>query len=150
MSIISKNKEAKREARRAYEEKLAEMRAAEHHAMNEMLHILRTTNRLMTAAQLETACTSGISKHEIAGNLHAMKTGHIRYKNVSYFYGQRLPRVNIPGIDSRSREERIVYNGGGRRKATIVELDENGCIIPNSQQTVAIYESKRYGIEKIK
>ena len=150
MSIISNNKEAKREARRVYEEKLVEMRTAEHNAMNEMLNILRAADGLMTAAQVEAACTSGISKHEVAGNLLAMKTRHSRYEYVGFFCGERMPRVYIPKQDYSGKGERIVTKGGGKRKATVVELDENGHIIPNSKQVVTICESKRYGIEKTK
>ena len=149
MSIISNNKEAKKEARRVYEEKLIEMRIAEHNAMNEMLNVLRDTNGLMTAAQIEAACTSGISKYEIAGNLLAMKTRHSRYEHTVFFCGQRLPSVNIPIMNSMGWGERIVTKGGGKRRATVVELDENGHIIPNSKRVVTIRESKRYGIEKV-
>lgn len=150
MSIISNNKEAKREARRVYEEKLVEMRTAEHNAMNEMLNILRAADGLMTAAQLEAACTSGISKHEVAGNLLAMKTRHSRYEYVSFYCGERLPRVNIPREDYSGKGEHIVTKGGGKREAVMVELDENGHIIPNSKRKVMLNESKRYGIEKTK
>lgn len=150
MSIISNNKEAKREARRAYAKKLVEMRTAEHNAMNEMLNILRAADGLMTAAQLELACTSGISKYEVAGNLLAMKTHRSRYEYVNFSYGERIPRVNIPKQDFSGKGEHIVTKGGGKRKATVVELDENGHIIPNSKQVVTICESKHYGIEKTK
>ena len=150
MSIISNNKEAKREARRAYENELVKMRTTEHNAMNEMLNVLRAADGLMTAAQLEAACTSGISKHEVAGNLLAMKTRHSRYEYVGFFCGQQVPRVNIPKEDFKGKGERIVTKGGGKREAVMVELDENGHIIPNSKRKVMLNESKRYGIEKTK
>lgn len=151
MSIISNNKEAKRAARYAYEKKLIEMRITEHNAMNEMLNILRAADGLMTAAQLEAACTSGISKHEVAGNLLAMKTKHSRYDSFGCFFcGERLPRVNIPREDFSGKGERIVTKGGGKREAVMVELDENGHIIPNSKRKVMLNESKLYGIEKTK
>lgn len=150
MSIISNNKEAKREAYRAYEKKLVEMRTAEHNAMNEMLNVLRAANGLMTAAQVEAACTSDISKYEVAGNLVAMKTRHSRYMYADFFHSHPVPHVNIPKEDFRGQGEHIVTKGGGKRKATIVEVDENGHIIPNSKRNVMLNESKRYGIEKIK
>lgn len=150
MSIISANKEAKREALRVYEEKLVEMRTVEHNAMNEMLNILRAADGLMTAAQLEAVCTSGISKHEVAGNLLAMKTKHSRYEYVSYFCGHSVPLVNTPHEDFSGKGERIITKGGGKREAVMVELDENGHIIPNSKRKVMLNESKRYGIEKTK
>lgn len=149
MSIISNNKEAKREARRAYEEKLVEMRTAEHNAMNEMLNILRAADGLMTAAQIEAACTSGISKHEVAGNLLAMKTRHSRYEYVNFSCGHSVPRVNIPKQNYSGKGEYIVTKSG-KREAVMVELDENGHIIPNSKRKVMLNESKRYGIEKTK
>ena len=119
-------------------------------AVGKRENVLRAADGLMTAAQLEAACTSGISKHEVAGNLLAMKTKHSRYEYVGFFCGQQVPRVNIPHEDFRGKGERIVTKGGGKREAVMVELDENGHIIPNSKRKVMLNESKRYGIEKTK
>ena len=151
MSIISANKEAKRAARYAYEEKLVEMRTAEHNAMNEMLNVLRSSDRVMTAAQIKAFCTSSISTHEIAGNLLAMKNRHSRYADVYYAHGRKVPRVDIPTRDIEGKGEYIVAKGGGgKRKTVIAELDENNNIIPNSKREIILHEGLRYGIGKIK
>lgn len=149
MSIISANKEAKREARRIYEEKLAEMRTAEHIAMNEMLTILRTASRPMSAAQIEATCTNGISKHEVAGNLLAMKDGCSRYQCFRPS-GWSAPQVNIPKPDGyRGNGELITVKSGVKRRATVIEVDESGRIIPDTQRIVTICESNLYSIKKV-
>lgn len=160
MSIIAKNKGNKRKMLNEYHENCAKQNIAERNAMNEMLDVLRNADHPMTAAQIEAACTSGISKHEIAGNLYAMKNRNSRYRggypnrSVSIWsYGVKVPAVTIPTNTTRKDYgdgERIVTKGGGRRKATVIELDENGIVIPNSKQVVTICESKRYAIEKMK
>ncbi|MBP9987941.1 MAG: hypothetical protein KBT46_00430 [Ruminococcus sp.] len=147
MSIISNNEKIKKEARRDYENKIVKMRTVENNAMNEMLNILRVIDHPMTASQIEAACTSGISKYEIAGNLRAMKNANSRYLYHKWCFCQRLPDVDIP---YRNTDERIVTKGGGKREAVVVELDENNHIIPNSKRKVMLNESKLYEIEKIK
>lgn len=153
MSIISTNKEAKRELLHQYHADCAKQNAAERDAMNEMLDVLRDADRPMTAAQIEAACTSGISKNEIAGNLRAMRARRSRYENDFFYFGHPVPHVGIPTGKSRKDYgdgERIAIKGGGKRVATMVELDESGEVIPNSKRKVTLNESNKYSIERIK
>lgn len=144
MSIISKNRRAVEELRKEFMENRFLLKLSEFNAMDEMLNVLRNTDTPMSAAQIEAACTSGISRYEIAGNLTAMQEHTSRYDNLREVFGRKIEPVNIPRKNGR---EYIAFRGGGTRIATFVEIDKNGEIIPNTKQTRRIKEARKYIIE---
>ena len=159
MSIVKKNKKNLREAciaknstletlrqemenaRRLYQNTKAKVLASEYRAMKEMLDVVRNSDHPLTAKEIASRCNSGISKYEVAGNLFAMQNHHTRY-----YYN---PAVTVPRTTYDGKGEYIVSKGGGTHYAKIVEIDEKGDIIPNTEQTISLYEHKRYSIEKI-
>lgn len=145
MSIISESREAKARAMREYHNTCAENATAERNEMNKMLDFCREAGwDGITAAQVEALTNGRISIHEAAGNLTAMIDRRSRYRNpFPYVFGVRVPEVNIPTYDS---EEQLRVVGGGRRKANIVEIDDDGIVIAGTQRTITVYDSARYGI----
>lgn len=144
MSIIANHKKIRKEMLRQYHEHCVSQAIVERDAMDEMLEVLRDSDTPMTAAQIEAACTSGISRYEIAGNLQAMKTHHSRYENRDTIFTREIKPVNVPVGNGK---ERIIVKGGGSRKVTVVEVDEYERIIPNTKRTMYIKEAKKYFIE---
>lgn len=146
MSIISECKEAKKDAYRTYRDTVREAKKAETEAIIETIDVLRRNNRPMTAAQISTAMNGSLSKFEVAGNLVAIR------ENCSYrqsrFYN-RGGTYTIPFGYSGSNGERIQVEQR-TRKATVVEVDKNGEIIPNTKRTVTLQEGCRYSIAKTK
>ena len=145
MSIISHNKEAKARAMREYHNTCAENATVERNEMNKMLDLCREAGwDGVTAAQIEALTNGKISIREAAGNLTAMMSHRSRYGNYCpYVFGVRVPEVNIP---TYSGEEQLRVVGGGKRKANIVEIDDNGIVIAGTQRTISVYDSSRYGI----
>lgn len=145
MSIISKSREAKANALREYHNTCAANAIAEHDEMNKMLNLCREAGwDGVTAAQIEALTNGKISIREAAGNLAAMMNHRSRYDKVCpYLFGVRLPDVNVPHYHD---EEQLRVVGGGKRKANIVEIDDNGIVIAGTQRTISVYDSSRYGI----
>lgn len=145
MSIISKSREAKANAMREYHNTCAANAIAERDEMNKMLNLCREAGwDGVTAAQIEALTNGKISIREAAGNLTAMMNHRSRYGNCCpYVFGVRVPEVDIPTYNG---EEQLRIVGGGKRKANIVEIDDNGIVIAGTQRTISVYDSARYGI----
>lgn len=166
MSIVKNNKIAARNARIAKEKKIApleqqiseakalyrheriEIAEAEHNAMNEMLNIARHSDHPLTAREIAARCHSGISKHEVAGNLIAMSDPHgcSRYWHNDWCCCYKISEVKIP---HRDKGEEIKIESGRNKVATFVEVDENGHIVPGTQFTKTIELPNLYSIKNL-
>lgn len=138
---MEKNRTAKKRAYEAYKEECVTARREEYNAIGEMLSILRATDKPMTAAQIETACTSGLSKHEIVGNLEAMKWRNSRYRR-TYYFDKEMPIVEIP----IKKNLKIKTRYG--EKVLMAEITPDGKIIPNTARYVAPPTCATYNIEE--
>lgn len=173
MSIISESKAAHKEAYKSYLKALEAVFNDYHHiranqmnmeraAINEMLGILRDTDKPLTAAQIERLMNGRLSKAEIASNLTEMRY----YPRSSRFYnycseeeanydGHALIPVVIP-LD-KHKNTHYPHKGDSekfvaiktRRRAKVAEIDENGSVIPNTERTVTIKGALTYKIEKV-
>lgn len=166
MSIVKSNKLAARNARIAkrktitlLEKKISEAKAlykherieiaeAEHNAMNEMLSIVRYSDRPLTAKEIAARCHSDISKHEVAGNLVAMSDPYkcSRYWHNDWCCCYKISEVKIP---HRDEGEEIEVESNRNKVATFVEVDENGNIIPGTQFTKTIELPNLYSIKDL-
>ncbi len=151
MSITSHKEKTRSEAYAQYRNIMCQAVAEEHEAMNQMLNVLRTMNRPMTPEEIKSFCTSSISVKEIYYNLKAMANGCSRYSNSAWRYGERVPEVNVPTTNKYfGTHERIVFQKGECRKATVIELDSNGKVIPGTQKKIWVQDPSYFSIEKIK
>lgn len=158
MSTISKSNSARAEAREAYVKACVDGRNAENATMNAMLNLLRTSKTPLTAAQISFALDGAVSVPEAAANLIAMRKGHSRYEGYQSVMGHRVDSVVVPTgkYNQNSRffskpedREAIKIKFGGSRFARMVELDDEGHIIPNTTREMRVYEANRYSIERI-
>ena len=158
MSTISKSKSARDEAREAYVKTCVESRNAESATMNAMLNILRTSKTPLTAAQISFALDGAVSVPEAAANLRAMRDGRSRYEGYQSAMGHTVKSVLVPTgkykqnshyYSNPQDREAVKIKFGGSRIARMVELDDEGHIIPNTTREMRVYEANRYSIERI-